>query len=126
MQNAELAEKKVRQFASSSTSCSTQSTDGPKTLKQTKLKQSSLQTSYTKFDCDHPKQILITETIAQMIARDLQPYSIVDDRGFRDVLKAAEPRYVMPARKTFSQEIIPKCTLRPLWLLDRTSKTLLV
>lgn len=68
VQNAELAEKKVRQFASSSTSCSTQSTDGPKTLKQTKLKQSSLQTSYTKFDRDHPKQILITEKIAKMIA----------------------------------------------------------
>jgi hypothetical protein len=43
-----------------------------------------------------------------MICKDLQPYSIVDDPGFRAVLKAAEPRYVMPSRKTFTDEIIQK------------------
>lgn len=43
-----------------------------------------------------------------MICKDLQPYSIVDDVGFRAVIEAAEPRYTMPSRKTFSTEIIPR------------------
>jgi len=104
LKNAELAEKKVRQSEGDNNQASTNAT----TLKQTQLQQSSLQTSSTKFSHDHPKQKLITEKIAQMICKDLRPYSIVDDLGFRAALKAAEPRYVMPSWKTFSDEIIPK------------------
>lgn len=57
---------------------------------------------------DHPKQKLITEKIAKMIGTDMQPYSIIEDPGFREVINAAEPRYVMPSGKTFSTEIIPQ------------------
>jgi hypothetical protein len=100
-QNAEVSEKKVRLPTNDTAG------DGTKKLKQTQLQQSSLQTSYTKFDKNHPKQQLITEKIALMISKDVQPYSLVDDVGFRAVLQTAEPRYVMPSRKTFSEEIIP-------------------
>jgi hypothetical protein len=61
-----------------------------------------------KWGPDNPKQQLITEKITAMICRDMQPFSIVEDLGFRDVLKAAEPRYLMPSRKTFSTELIPQ------------------
>lgn len=57
---------------------------------------------------DHPKQQLITDKIARMICTDMQPYSIVEDSGFREVIKAAEPRYILPSRKTFSTQIIPQ------------------
>lgn len=32
----------------------------------------------------------------------------MEDSGFREVIKAAEPRYIMPSRKTFSTQIIPQ------------------
>jgi hypothetical protein len=64
--------------------------------------------TFSKFDSYNPKQIQITEKIAMMIAKDLQPYSVVEDPGFRAVIAAAEPRYVMLSRKTFSEDVIPK------------------
>jgi hypothetical protein len=77
-----------------------------KTLKQSFLDQqaSVKMNTFSKFDSYNPKQIQITEKIA----KDLQPYSVVEDAGFRAVIAAAEPRYVMPSRKTFSEDVIPK------------------
>lgn len=46
--------------------------------------------------------------IAKMIALDLQPYTIVQDRGFRDLLKEAVPGYVPPSRTTLSRTLVPK------------------
>lgn len=76
-----------------------------KPLVQAKFPLESAGTKWTS-ECN-PKQTLITQKIAQMICIDMQPYSIVEDKGFRELIKAAEPRYVMPSRKTFSTEIIP-------------------
>jgi hypothetical protein len=60
------------------------------------------------FSRDHPKQIAITRRVAKMVCRDLQPVSIVNDEGFRDLLKVAEPRYVLPSRNTLMNSIIPE------------------
>lgn len=49
----------------------------------------------------------LTNAIAQMIIWDLEPYSLVDHRGFRSLLSVVEPRYVVPSRTMFSREIIP-------------------
>lgn len=49
----------------------------------------------------------ITRAIAAMMAIDLQPISIVEDVAFQRLVKMLEPRYVMPKRKHFSQEVIP-------------------
>lgn len=38
----------------------------------------------------------------------MQPYSVVEDLGFRAVINAAEPRYVLPTRRTFAENIIPR------------------
>ena len=42
------------------------------------------------------------------MALDLQPYSLVEGRGFQKLMKIAEPLYKIPSRTTFSREIIPK------------------
>ncbi|KAM6930031.1 zinc finger BED domain-containing protein 4 [Lycodopsis pacificus] len=47
----------------------------------------------TKFDRHDPRQVLISEAIAKMIVRDLQPVSIVENQGFRELLQLLEPRY---------------------------------
>lgn len=99
-----VAEKMIR---TSVTSCSSSAIQ--KAMKQPLLQSTLLAASSTsKFDSDHPKQILLNEKIASMICKDLQPYSIVEDPGFREVIKAAEPRYVMPTRRTFAENIIPR------------------
>jgi hypothetical protein len=109
LRDSELIEKKKRLSDSAKASDGTPSPAAcSKQLKQTQIHQSLQGQPPNKFDGDHPKQKLITEKIAHMICKDLQPYTIVEDPGFRAVIKAAEPKYVMPSRKTFSAEIIPK------------------
>ena len=45
--------------------------------------------------------------IGKMVALDIQPYSIVEDVGFKSLVGLLEPRYIMPSRKYFSEKIIP-------------------
>ena len=41
-----------------------------------------------------------------MICLDLQPLSMVEDSGFRSLMSEAEPRFVIPARKSLRNNII--------------------
>jgi hypothetical protein len=110
LHNQEVAQKKIRLSKDSEPNTSTAGAAMQKTLKQSFLNQQASvnMNTFSKFDSNNPKQIQITEKIAMMIAKDLQPYSVVEDPGFRAVIAAAEPRYVMPSRKTFSEDVIPK------------------
>ena len=49
----------------------------------------------------------LTNAIAKMMIRDLEPYSLVDHRGFRALMRTLAPQYVIPSRTTFSRELIP-------------------
>ena len=49
----------------------------------------------------------ITKAIATFIATDLRPYSVVNNRGFRLVVRTMEPRYKLPHRKHFAEKEIP-------------------
>ncbi|XP_051935570.1 E3 SUMO-protein ligase ZBED1-like [Hippocampus zosterae] len=53
------------------------------------------------------KQTTIDEELGKMITSDFQPFSIVDDKGFRRYTHALNPMYAIPSRKTLSQRIIP-------------------
>ena len=43
-----------------------------------------------------------------MIATDFQPFSIIEDEGFKLLLNVMDQRYKVPSRKYFSERIIPK------------------
>ena len=43
-----------------------------------------------------------------MIAVDSQPFSIVEDHGFSNLLKTIEPRYLLTSRKFFTENILPR------------------
>ena len=45
--------------------------------------------------------------IGEMIALDNQPYSIVDDMGFKSLLQELRPNYKIPKRKYFTDTIVP-------------------
>jgi hypothetical protein len=63
---------------------------------------------HKSFSSDHPKQIAMTRNLVAMVCRDLQPLDVVNDMGFRKLMNVAEPRFVMPTRKTLSNNIIPE------------------
>ena len=39
------------------------------------------------------------------MARDIRPLSVVDDVGFLNLMKEAEPRYIVPCRSTISRHM---------------------
>ena len=49
------------------------------------------------WDINDPRTIRIHQKIAEMMALDFQPYSIVSDTGFTELL-TLEPRYNLPSR----------------------------
>nr|XP_020737633.1 zinc finger BED domain-containing protein 4 [Odocoileus virginianus texanus] len=55
----------------------------------------------------HPVAKKITSLIAEMIALDLQPYSLVDNVGFNRLLAYLKPQYSLPAPAYFSRTAIP-------------------
>ena len=49
----------------------------------------------------------ITQYVAEMIALDNQPFSIVEDNGFKRLVEVLEPRYKLPSRQYFAEAAIP-------------------
>lgn len=54
------------------------------------------------------RQNEVDEQLAKMIARDFQPFSIVEDQGFRDYTKVLDPTYILPSRKTIARTVLPR------------------
>lgn len=52
-------------------------------------------------------QVLISEAIAKMIVRDLQPVSIVENIGFRELLQLLEPRYTLERQHCIQSQLLP-------------------
>ena len=48
---------------------------------------------------NHPIAKRFTRSIAVMIALDNQPFSIVDNTGFKSLVHMLEPRYKLPSRR---------------------------
>ena len=50
----------------------------------------------------------IHRRIGEMIALDTHPFSIVEDQGFTRLIKEMEPRYTLPSRRYFTENIVTK------------------
>jgi hypothetical protein len=48
-----------------------------------------------------------TEKLARMICLELQPVSIVEDKGFKDFVSCLQPSYNIPDRRVLRNSIIP-------------------
>ncbi|XP_011859962.1 PREDICTED: zinc finger BED domain-containing protein 4-like [Vollenhovia emeryi] len=53
----------------------------------------------------------ITNALMYMIAVDRQPFSVVEDKGFRNLLSVVAPLYTVPCRKTITKRIDEKYEL---------------
>ncbi|XP_060082377.1 E3 SUMO-protein ligase ZBED1-like [Ylistrum balloti] len=72
-------------------------------------KQSKLSEVFSRplrFNCD--RATAISRSIAKFIAIDLRPYSIVENAGFKAMIKTLEPKYNIPSRPYFSKTLIPQ------------------
>ena len=58
-------------------------------------------------EADSARAKNITDAIARMMVLDCQPFSIVSDTGFKNLIKILEPTYSIPCRTRFSDNIIP-------------------
>lgn len=56
---------------------------------------------------DSPRAVEITRSQTEMIVRDLQTLSVVEDGGFRNFVRTLDPQYKIPSRKTLMEEKLP-------------------
>lgn len=61
-----------------------------------------------KWDINHEKARKIHVAIGEMMALDVQPFSIVEDIGFNRLMHLLKPNYEIPSRKYFTTNIIPE------------------
>ena len=68
---------------------------------------SSFRDPTEKFYDSHPVAKKITSLITEMIALDLQPYSLVDNVAFNRLLEYLKPQYSLPSPSYFPRTAIP-------------------
>lgn len=81
----------------------------PKFIKLKEKKQITLEgviDRVSKFSQNDERSKKISKLIAEMMCLDMQPFSIVENKGFLRLLNHLEPRYTIPSRKTFSNNIL--------------------
>ncbi|KAM9364064.1 uncharacterized protein KZ484_010350 [Pholidichthys leucotaenia] len=60
-----------------------------------------------RIDSASRKQML-DEVLLNFMVKDCQPLSIVESEGFRELVQALQPSYVLPTRKTIKQMVAKK------------------
>ena len=61
----------------------------------------------TKWQPNDPRTTAANLKLAEMIALDLQPFSITTDVSYQRFCNLLEPRYQLPSNKHISQKLIP-------------------
>jgi hypothetical protein len=92
------------------TSAPSASTSGSSSLVDSSLTQQTLEETLGLkkiFDINSPQAQKIHYAIGEMIALDTQPFSIVEDIGFKRLMHLVKPSYQLPSRKYFTTNIIP-------------------
>jgi len=70
--------------------------------------QSSAASECRVSDFNNLRSMKIHRLIAQMIAVDNQPFSIVNNEGFRALMRVVEPRYKLPSESYLRQVAVPE------------------
>ena len=78
----------------------------PLSDKVTKPQQSHI-TSFLPKKINHAQKKKIDNVLMKLFTLDFQPFSVVEDRGFRDFVRALNPSYELPNRKLISSSFLP-------------------
>lgn len=60
------------------------------------------------WDINDSRAVTIHQKIMKMIATDNQPFTIVEDMGFVELMGHIQPNYLLPSRRYFSEVMLPK------------------
>ena len=77
--------------------------DGHTSRKRTQDTLSTFVVRPTSITC----QKRLNGLLLKMIVKDMQPFSIVEDEGFREFLAALDPSFSLPSRTTLTKELLP-------------------
>lgn len=91
------------------------------TQKQNKIQDSINLKSYLSQKSAKAK--LITQNISEIITLDYQPYSIVEDRGFKNLVYTLESKYKLPTRQYLASTVIAQLYSIKLSLLKEKINT---
>lgn len=61
-----------------------------------------------EFLADSNRFKVLNSALVEMIAIDMQPTTIVEDRGFQKFVSSLDPRYQPPSRKTIAHTLLPQ------------------
>ncbi|XP_040071607.1 E3 SUMO-protein ligase ZBED1-like [Ixodes scapularis] len=78
---------------------------GPSRPKQSKLHLFVAEKA-TQYGDQTEKKNKLDKELALMIAKDMQPFSIVTDKGFQGLCHALDPRYKLPSRTQISRVLL--------------------
>uniref|UniRef100_A0A915PEF9 HAT C-terminal dimerisation domain-containing protein n=1 Tax=Meloidogyne floridensis TaxID=298350 RepID=A0A915PEF9_9BILA len=59
------------------------------------------------WDKDGLKTLEVNRAIMEFIATDIQPFSVVQDSGFKRLIALLKPQYNLPSRNFFSEKMLP-------------------
>ncbi len=60
-----------------------------------------------RYQKDSPRRKKLDDALVTMLATDLQPASLVEDKGFLRFLLAIDPKYQPPSRRTIMRSLLP-------------------
>ncbi|KAI2655051.1 Zinc finger BED domain-containing protein 4 [Labeo rohita] len=100
-------------FAGPSTASTASSTPAASTTIQGAVRprrpqQQTTMSSFVTRPMDPLRQNKLDEALVRMIACDFQPFSIVEDKGFKEYSHLLDPSYSLPSRKTLSKTVMPR------------------
>ena len=61
-----------------------------------------------KLNPNSPRALECTKSIGMLMAKDLRPFSVVDNPGFRYMVNTLEPRYKISSRTHFAEKVGPQ------------------
>ncbi|XP_041361859.1 E3 SUMO-protein ligase ZBED1-like [Gigantopelta aegis] len=61
----------------------------------------------TKYKTTGERHKTVTKAVGRFIVKDLRPFSIVSNEGFKDMVEQLDPRYQLPSRTYFAETVIP-------------------
>lgn len=88
-------ELKSKQLDDKQTKSKLKQTDGNKLAQPTLAEVVARNVPWSK---DHKETVKFNRLVANMIAVDSQPYSVVEDEGFKKLINAALPKYTLPGK----------------------------
>ncbi|XP_039293242.1 uncharacterized protein LOC120353489 [Nilaparvata lugens] len=93
--------------ASTSIPLTSESGSNPSSSRSVQEKPQTLITNFVPRKMTVSSKKKIDQSFLKLFTKDYQPFSIVEDEGFREYSEAMNPSYILPTRKMISNSLVP-------------------